>query len=65
MFVKRLVLAIISVAFGALVTTGVTFAIGTNPSEYGFVYFLFTSLALAFALGIWLDKFMQTNILPK
>ncbi|MCA9938474.1 MAG: hypothetical protein KC418_07530 [Anaerolineales bacterium] len=65
MLVKRLILAVISIAFGTLVTMGVTFAIGTNPAEFGFVYFFFTSLALACALGIWLDKFMQTGILPK
>lgn len=65
MLVKRLILAAISIVFGALATTGITFAIGTTPTEYGFVYFLFTTLSLAVALGIWLDKFMQTEILPK
>lgn len=65
MLVKRLTLAVISIVVGALVTTGITFAIGTTPAEYGLVYFFFTSLALAVAVGIWLDKFMQTEILPK
>ena len=65
MLVKRLILALVSLAFGALATTGIVFAIGSNPAEYGFVYFLFTALSLACALAIWLDKFMQTNILPK
>jgi hypothetical protein len=65
MLVKRLILAVISVAFGVIVTTGITLLIGTTPAEYGFLYFTFTSLALAFALGIWLDKFMGTELLPK
>jgi len=65
MLVKRLTLAVISIVVGALATTGITFAIGTTPAEYGFVYFFFTSLSLAVAVGIWLDKFMQTEILPR
>jgi hypothetical protein len=65
MLLKRLILAIVSIAFGLTVTTGVTILIGTTPAEYGFIYFTFTSLALAIALGVWLDKFMGTGILPK
>ena len=65
MLVKRLLLAIISVAFGVIVTIGITIAIGTTPAEYGFLYFTFTSLALAVALGVWLDRFMGTELLPK
>lgn len=65
MLVKRLLLAIISVAFGVIVTIGITVAIGTTPAEYGFLYFTFTVLALAVALGVWLDKFMGTELLPK
>lgn len=65
MLVKRLLLAIISIAFGVIVTIGVTVLIGTTPAEYGFLYFTLTSLALAVALGVWLDKFMGTKLLPK
>ena len=65
MVVKRLILAIVSIAFGVIVTTGITILIGTTPAEYGFLYFTFTSLALAVALGVWLDKFMGTKLLPK
>jgi hypothetical protein len=43
----------------------ITWAIGTNPQEYGFLYYTFTALSLACALAIWLDKFMGTQILPK
>jgi hypothetical protein len=65
MVVRRLILAIISIAFGVIVTTGITIFIGTTPAEYGTIYFTFTSLALAVALGVWLDKFMGTKLLPK
>lgn len=65
MLVKRLLLAIISIAFGVITTIGITLLIGTTPAEYGFLYFTFTALALAIALGVWLDKFMGTELLPK
>jgi len=65
MLVKRLILAAISIAFGAIVTILITSFLGTTPGEFGGVYFSFTALALAIALGVWLDKFMKTDILPK
>ncbi len=65
MLVKRLILAIISIAFGIVVTIGITILIGTTPAEYGTIYFTLTALALAVALGVWLDKFMITKLLPK
>lgn len=65
MLVKRLLLVIISLAFGAGVTTAVTILLGTTPAGYGLIYFTFTTLALAVALGIWLDRFMGTELLPK
>jgi predicted RND superfamily exporter protein len=65
MFVKRLILALISIAFGVSATFGILYAIGANYAAYGFGYFFFTSLALACFLGIWLDKFMGTELLPK
>jgi hypothetical protein len=65
MLVKRILLILIALAVGAGVTAAVTFLVGTTPAEYGFAYFFFTALCLAIALGIWLDKFMNTEILPK
>ena len=65
MLVKRLILVVISLGFGVLATFGIVLAIGTTPAVYGPLYFGFTSLALAVALGIWLDRFMGTEILPK
>ncbi|MBP9501988.1 MAG: hypothetical protein KBF17_07515 [Candidatus Promineofilum sp.] len=46
-------------------TVLITMLIGTSPAEYGTIYMTFTTLSLAIVLGIWLDKFMGTNILPK
>ena len=65
MLVKRILLIVISLAFGVLATFGIVVAIGTTPQVYGAIYFSFTALALAIALGIWLDKFMGTEILPE
>lgn len=65
MLVKRLALAAISFAVGFVITIGIVFAIGTTLEEYGGIYTFFTALALACAVGIWLDKFMGTELLPK
>jgi hypothetical protein len=65
MLFKRILLVLISLGFGVVATLGIVLAIGTTPAVYGTLYFLFTALALAIALGIWLDKFMGTEILPK
>lgn len=65
MLVKRLILSVVSIGFGVLTTILIVLLIGTTPSEYGLVYFTFTALSLAIALAVWLDKFMETNILPK
>lgn len=65
MLAKRLILALISIVAGAAVTFAIVYLIGTTPQEYGSTYFFFTALSLACAVGIWLDKFMGTEILPK
>ncbi len=65
MLVKRILLVIVCIGFGIATTIGITLLVGTTPAEYGPIYFTFTSLALAIALGIWLDKFMGTEILPE
>jgi hypothetical protein len=65
MLVKRLALALISIAFGTVTTILITSILDTTPAEYGGVYFVFTALSLAIALAVWLDKFMATDILPK
>ena len=66
MFVKRFVLALISVAVGVIVTQLiVVFVLDTIASHYGTMYYALTVLFIAIALGIWLDKFMGTDILPE
>ncbi len=65
MLVKRLILAAISIGVGLGLTVLITMLIGTTPAEYGAIYMIFTTLSLACAVGIWLDKFMGTNILPR
>jgi len=64
MLIKRLILALISIVFGVVTTFLIMMAIGTDYYTYGFGYTFFTSLALACFLGIWLDKFMGTELLP-
>jgi hypothetical protein len=65
MLVKRLILAAISLAVGFGLTILITMLVGTTPAEYGLIYMTFTTLSLAVAVGIWLDKFMGTKLLPK
>ena len=65
MLVKRILLVVIALAVGGGTTALITLLVGTTPAEYGFLYFTFTALFIAIALGIWLDKFMNTEILPK
>ena len=76
MLIKRLALVVISFVIGFLitlfvVTVDVTIGpihlviAGTTIEQYGFWYTGFTTLAIACAIGVWLDKFMGTEILPK
>lgn len=65
MLVKRLTLAVISLAVGFVITYGVITVVGTTLEEYGGMYTFFTALSIGCALGIWLDKFMGTELLPK
>lgn len=76
MLVKRLALAAISLAIGFVLTWFVVTVdlqvgpfnlviAGTTLEQYGIWYTAFTTLSLACAVGIWLDKFMKTEILSK
>lgn len=65
MLLKRLILAAISFGAAFGITILITMLIGTTPGEYGAVYMIFTTLSIGVAIGIWLDKFMGTEILPK
>ncbi|KAA3664576.1 MAG: hypothetical protein DWQ04_05000 [Chloroflexi bacterium] len=68
MLVKRLLLIVISLVAGFVLTYAIVvapFIADTNLEEFGFSYTFFTTLSLGIAVGIWLDKFMGTDILPK
>lgn len=66
MLVKRILLIVISLVLGSLVSAGIiVFLIGTTLAEYGGLYFFLTAFFMACAFGIWLDKFMDTNLLPE
>ncbi len=67
-WLKRIGLGIISLIVGFVVTWAAvtaSFILNTTLSDYGAVYTIFTILSVACATGIWLDKFMGTDILPK
>lgn len=73
-WIRRLILAGISLAFGLVLTLISIELMGTNIDEYGtyfgtegdgIAYFPLTILAFALFAAIWLDKFMKTEILPK
>ena len=56
---------IITVGFDALpLFSSIETPQGVTISEYGILYFLVTAVPLGFVFVIWLDKFMDTRILP-
>lgn len=65
MWIKRIILAVIAFAVGFGVTFVIVKFIGTNLEEFGIWYTFFTTLAIACAVGVWLDKFMGTHLLPE
>lgn len=66
MLVKRILVIVLSLLVGAVVTVGlVTFVLETTVAEYGTFYFTMTAFFLGCAVGIWLDKFLDTGFLPE
>ena len=74
MLIKRLLLAVISMALGYAITFFiVTVLLETSVAEYwvgpelpvNIPYFILTGLFIGLGIGVWLDKFMGTEILPK
>lgn len=65
MLVKRLGIGVISLLVGFGLTYIIVNLIGTTLEEYGVYYTFFTSLSLGLAIAIWLDKFLDTKMLPK
>lgn len=68
MLVKRLLVIILSLGIGFGLAVAIIYApfiANTTLEEFGFYYTFFLSLALGCAVAIWLDKFLDTQILPK
>jgi len=65
MLLKRLGIGVISLLVGFGLATIIVKLIGTTLEEFGFYYTFFLSLALGCAVAIWLDKFLDTQMLPK
>ena len=73
MILRRILLIVISLFIGYVLTYLITLLLGTSVEEFWmgseeplpFPYFLLTGFFIAIAAGIWLDKFMGTEILPK
>jgi uncharacterized membrane protein len=73
MLVKRFLLVVISLAVGYVLTYLLTLLLPTSVAEFWvgpeqpvpIPYFLLVGFFIAIAVGIWLDKFMKTEILPK
>jgi hypothetical protein len=68
MLVKRLLLVVLSFGIGFVLTVAVVYApfiADTTLEEFGPIYTFFTALSFGLAAGIWLDKFLGTEILPK
>ena len=66
MLVKRLILLVISMAVGFGLTWLVAFLVdGMTMEKYGIYYIVFTTISFGLAVGIWLDKFMGTDLLKK
>lgn len=75
---KRLFVVVLSQGLGvvlAWITIGPLFDLlplfssiqtpqGRTIPEYGYMYFAFTSVPIGITVMIWLDKFMDSRILP-
>ncbi len=65
MLIKRIGVMAVSFIVGLVLTELLVRFVGTNSDEYGFLYYFFTALTLGIAIGIWVDKFAGTEILPR
>ena len=73
LLMRRLALVAISVVFGFVVTHLGMYFMNTNPVEYGLyfgthgdglAYYPLTIIFAALGLAIWLDKWLDCQILP-
>ena len=67
--IRRLILVILSLAGGIGLLFGILALLDAaygdvSIERYGLVYAILTALPLAILVGIWLDAFMGTGLLP-
>lgn len=68
---KRVLLVILSLAggvagvFGIFALLNLAYNARVTFERYGTTYFILTALPLALLIGVWLDYFMGTGILPE
>lgn len=66
MIAKRIIVLVLSLVLGAVLTAViVSLLLGTTIAEFGTLYFSLTSFFFGCAFGIWLDKFLGTELLPE
>lgn len=69
--VRRIALVLISLVIGFLITwievsiIPQPIGLGTTLEDYGTVYTILTILSIAIGIGVWLDLWLKTEILPK
>ena len=73
--VRRLVVWAVSIGVGVIVSALFVMLVlpwmgphGGNPisvQDYGIQYFLWTAIPLGLIVLVWLDRFMDTRILPE
>jgi hypothetical protein len=67
---KRVLLVILSLAggvggvFGIFALLNLAYNARVSFERYGATYFILTAVPLALLIGVWLDYFMGTGLLP-
>jgi uncharacterized protein YneF (UPF0154 family) len=68
--IKRLILVILSLAGGIgglfliFAVLNAVYHANVNLERYGYTYAVLTALPLALLVGVWLDYFLGTRLLP-
>ena len=72
--VRRIINVVISIVLGFFFTHLSLWLMNTNPDEYGLyfgtegdglAYYPLTIISFAFFFGLWIDKFIGSDFLPK
>lgn len=68
---RRLILVVVSIlggiagVFVLFFLLNITYNARVDVERYGYEYFALTALPLALLIGLWLDYFMRTGIIPE